>query len=108
MEAEVFGLVGAEKNAYNPSRSDYRCGYRPRRLDTRVGTMYSHGAQTSEPRIHPILRYGTQMKRSSADPSYSGSVRTGRVHPEDGKAGSQSGNRKSFPQSSKRNDKKAQ
>ena len=40
MEAEVSGLVGAEKNAHNPSRSDYRCGYRPRRLDTRVGTMY--------------------------------------------------------------------
>ena len=40
MEAEVSGLVGAEKNAHNPSRSDYRCGYRPRRLDTRVGTIY--------------------------------------------------------------------
>lgn len=40
MEAEVSGLVGAEKNARNLSRSDYRCGYRPRRLDTRVGTMY--------------------------------------------------------------------
>ena len=40
MEAEVSGIVGAEKNAHNPSRSDYRCGYRPRRLDTRMGTMY--------------------------------------------------------------------
>ena len=40
MEAEVSGLVGAEKNARNPFRSDYRCGYRPRRLDTRMGTMY--------------------------------------------------------------------
>lgn len=40
MEAEVSGLVGAEKNTHSPSRSDYRCGYRPRRLDTRVGTMY--------------------------------------------------------------------
>ena len=27
MEAEVSGIVGAEKNAHNPSR----CGYRPRR-----------------------------------------------------------------------------
>lgn len=33
MEAEVSGIVGAEKNAHNPSRNDYRCGYRPRRLD---------------------------------------------------------------------------
>lgn len=40
MEAEVSGIVGAEKNAHSPSRSDYRCGYRPRRLDTRMGTMY--------------------------------------------------------------------
>jgi putative transposase len=35
MEAEVSGIVGAEKNAHNPSRRDYRCGYRSRRLDTR-------------------------------------------------------------------------
>jgi putative transposase len=28
MEAEVSGIVGAEKNAHNPSRRDYRCGYR--------------------------------------------------------------------------------
>ena len=40
MEAEVSGIVGAEKNAHNPSRSDCRCGYRPRRLDTRMSTMY--------------------------------------------------------------------
>jgi len=40
MEAEVSGIAGAEKNVHSPSRSDYRCGYRPRRLDTRVGTMY--------------------------------------------------------------------
>lgn len=40
MEAEVSGIVGAEKNAHSSSRKDYRCGYRPRRLDTRMGTMY--------------------------------------------------------------------
>ena len=40
MEAEVSGIVGAEKNAHRSSRKDYRCGYRPRRLDTRMGTMY--------------------------------------------------------------------
>ena len=40
MEAEVSGIVGSEKNAHNPSRSGYRCGYRPWRLDTRMGTMY--------------------------------------------------------------------
>ena len=40
MEAEVSGIVGAEKNAHSSSRKDDRCGYRPRRLDTRMGTMY--------------------------------------------------------------------
>lgn len=40
MEAEVTSLVGAEKNVHCLKRSDYRCGYRPRRLDTRMGTMY--------------------------------------------------------------------
>ena len=40
MEAEVTSLVGAEKNVHSLKRSDYRCGYRPRRLDTRMGTMY--------------------------------------------------------------------
>jgi putative transposase len=33
MEAEVSGIVGAEKNAHNPSRRDYRCGYRPSGLE---------------------------------------------------------------------------
>jgi putative transposase len=33
MKAEDFGIVGAEKNAHNPSRRDYRCGYRPCGLD---------------------------------------------------------------------------
>lgn len=30
MEAEVSGIVGAEKNVHSLPRSDYRCGYRPR------------------------------------------------------------------------------
>ncbi len=33
MEAEASGIVCAEKNVHNPSRSDYRCSYRPQRLD---------------------------------------------------------------------------
>jgi transposase-like protein len=40
MEAEVSNFVGAGKNTHCPNRSDYRCGYRPRRLDTRMGMMY--------------------------------------------------------------------
>ena len=39
MEAEVSQQLGAEKSERAESRSGYRCGYRPRRLDTRMGTV---------------------------------------------------------------------
>ena len=64
MEAEVSGLVGAEKNAHNPSRSDYRCGYRPRRLDTRVGTMYLMVPKLRSQGYIPF--FVTERKRSEA------------------------------------------
>ena len=40
MEAEVSMQLGAEKNEQSQDRKSYRSGYRPRRLDTRMGTMY--------------------------------------------------------------------
>ena len=40
MEAEVDQQLGAEKTQRTDGRSGYRSGYRPRRLDTRMGTMY--------------------------------------------------------------------
>lgn len=40
MEAEVSTQLGAEKNEQSQDRKSYRSGYRPRRLDTRKGTMY--------------------------------------------------------------------
>ena len=40
MEAEVSGRLGAGKHEQNPERTSHRCGFRPRRLDTRMGTMY--------------------------------------------------------------------
>ena len=40
MEAEVDQQLGAEKSQRTDGRSGYRSGYRPRRLDTRMGTMY--------------------------------------------------------------------
>ena len=36
----VSQQLGAGKSERVDSRSGYRCGYRPRRLDTRMGTMY--------------------------------------------------------------------
>ena len=64
MEAEVSGIVGAEKNAHNPSRSDYRCGYRPRRLDTRMGTMYLMVPKLRNRGYIPF--FVTERKRSEA------------------------------------------
>jgi putative transposase len=64
MEAEVSGLTGAEKNAHSASRSDYRCGYRPRRLDTRMGTMYLMVPKLRGQGYIPF--FVTERKRSEA------------------------------------------
>jgi len=40
MEVEVSNQLGADKHEQSQERSSHRCGYRPRRLDTRMGTMY--------------------------------------------------------------------
>ena len=40
MEVEVGQQLGAGKSERSDGRSGYRCGYRPRRWDTRMGTMY--------------------------------------------------------------------
>ena len=40
MEAEISNKAGADKNEHSEARTGYRSGYRPRRLDTRMGTMY--------------------------------------------------------------------
>ncbi len=40
MEAEVSSKIGADKHEQSQERTSHRCGFRPRRLDTRVGTMY--------------------------------------------------------------------
>jgi putative transposase len=39
MEAEVTALIGAEPNEHSDERTTYRNGHRPRRWDTRVGTL---------------------------------------------------------------------
>jgi len=64
MEAEVSNAVGAEKSVHDENRSSYRSGYRPRRFDTRMGTIYL---------MIPKIRNGgyvpffvTERKRSEA------------------------------------------
>jgi transposase-like protein len=39
MEAEVSAKIGAEKSQQTSDRQNYRSGYRPRWLDTRMGTL---------------------------------------------------------------------
>lgn len=40
MEAEISSKIGADKSEQTPQRQGYRSGYRPRRFDTRMGTIY--------------------------------------------------------------------
>jgi putative transposase len=40
MEAEVSLKINADKSERSDSRSGYHSGYRPRRVDTRMGTIY--------------------------------------------------------------------
>lgn len=64
MEAEVSQQLGAEKSERIDSRSGYRCGYRPRRLDTRMGTMYLMVPKVRQGGYIPF--FVTERKRSEA------------------------------------------
>ena len=64
MEAEVSEQVGAEKSERAKIRLGYRCGYRPRRLDTRMGTMYLMVPKVRQGGCIPF--FVTEHKRSEA------------------------------------------
>ena len=64
MEAEVEQQLGAEKSERNDGRSGYRSGYRPRRLDTRMGTMYLMVPKVRQGGYIPF--FVTERKRSEA------------------------------------------
>ncbi len=40
MEAEISAKIGADKSKHSTDRQSYRSGYRARRFDTRMGTIY--------------------------------------------------------------------
>lgn len=61
MEAEVSQQLGAKKSERAESRSGYRCGYRPRRLDTRMGTMYLMVPKVRQGGYIPFF-YGAQTQ----------------------------------------------
>lgn len=64
MEAEVNQQLVAEKSERADSRSGYRSGYRPRRLDTRMGTMYLMVPKVRQGGYIPF--FVTERKRSEA------------------------------------------
>lgn len=64
MEAEVDQQLGAEKSQRTDGRSGYRSGYRPRRLDTRMGTMYLMVPKFCQGGYIPF--FVTERKRSEA------------------------------------------
>ena len=64
MEAEVDQQLGAENSQRTDGRSGYRSGYRPRRLDTRMGTMYLVVSKVRQGGYIPF--FVTERKRSEA------------------------------------------
>ncbi len=64
MEAELSNQLGADKSERSGSRNGYRAGYRPRRFDTRMGTMY---LMVPKPRKGGYIPFFvTERKRSEA------------------------------------------
>ena len=64
MEAEVSNQIGAEKHEQSRERISHRCGFRPRRLDTRMGTMYLMVPKVRNGGYIPF--FVTERKRSEA------------------------------------------
>ncbi len=64
MEAEVDQQLGAEKSQRTDGRSGHRRGHRPRRLDTRMGTMYLMVPKVRQGGYIPF--FVTERKRSEA------------------------------------------
>ena len=64
MEAEVSSKLGAEKYEQSEDRTSHRCGFRPRRLDTRLGTMYLLVPKVRNGGYIPF--FVTERKRSEA------------------------------------------
>ena len=64
MEVEFSAKLGAEKHERSENRSEYRAGFRPRRFDTRMGTIY---LMVPKPRRGGYIPFFiTEKKRSEA------------------------------------------
>jgi transposase-like protein len=64
MEVVVSGKIGADKHEQSQERTSYRCGFKARRLDTRLGTMYLMIPKVRNGGYIPF--FVTERKRSEA------------------------------------------
>ena len=64
METEISNKIGAEKHEQSQERTSHRCGFRTRRLDTRMGTMYLLVPKVRNGGYIPF--FVTERKRSEA------------------------------------------
>ena len=64
MEVEFSAKLGADRHERSETRNEYRAGFRPRRFDTRMGTMY---LMVPKPRKGGYIPFFiTEKKRSEA------------------------------------------
>ena len=64
MEVEITTKLGAKRHERTNSRNEYRAGFRPRRFDTRMGTMYLMVPKPRKGGYVPF--FVTERKRSEA------------------------------------------
>ena len=64
MEVEVSNKIGADKHEQSEERISHRCGFPPRRLDTRMGTIYLMVPKVRNGGYIPF--FVTESKRSEA------------------------------------------
>jgi len=64
MEAEASSQIGADKHEQNADHKTSRSGYRPRRLDTKMGTIYLMVPKVRNGGYIPF--FITERKRSEA------------------------------------------
>lgn len=99
MEAEVDQQLGAEKASVRTAGMDTAADTVPT-----VWTPARERCQGAAGRLYPVLRHGAQAQRGYAHSGSSGGLRAGRIHPEDGEAGTESRHRKPVQKSGLRDD----
>ena len=90
MEADFSQQLRAERSERAGSWRGYHCGYRPRRLDARMGTMYlSWFPRFAKEAIYRSLS-PSASEVDGFDPSGAGSLCAGRIHTQDVETGQES------------------